>query len=229
MRILNRVIQWLEKQNVIRVSRESRISGTARITGSRLFGNIDIESHARVMGGVEIHSESKVRIGRFSAINGPNTDIHAYVNEVNIGAFTSIARNVSIQEFNHKYLGLSTYLIRKNLFGQSKTQDIKSNGAVNIGNDVWIGTQSVILGGVTIADGAIIGANSVVTTDIPPYAMAVGSPAKVINYRFDAEIIDALLKLQWWNWPIEKILKNEKFFEKESISLEYIYKMLHVK
>lgn len=69
---------------------------------------------------------------------------------------------------------------------------------VEIGNDVWIGDGVFIKNGVKIGDGAILGARAVVTKDIPPYAVAVGCPAKVIKYRFDKEIIDELLKLKWW-------------------------------
>ncbi|KTD03704.1 chloramphenicol acetyltransferase [Legionella geestiana] len=74
-----------------------------------------------------------------------------------------------------------------------------------IGNDVWIGYDATILPGVTIGDGAIIGSKSVVTKDVAPYEIVGGNPAQVIRKRFDDETIDFLLRLQWWNWPIEKI------------------------
>ncbi len=77
-----------------------------------------------------------------------------------------------------------------------------------VGNDVWIGQDVVIKGGVKIGNGAVIGARSVVTKDIPPYAVAAGAPAKVIKYRFEQEKMDLLQKLQWWNWDTEKIYQN---------------------
>ena len=77
-----------------------------------------------------------------------------------------------------------------------------------VGNDVWIGQDVVIKGGVKIGDGAVIGARSVVTRDVPPYAVVVGVPAKVIKYRFEQEKIDFLEKLQWWNWTPEEIYQN---------------------
>ncbi len=80
-----------------------------------------------------------------------------------------------------------------------------TKGDVVIGNDVWIGYQAMILSGVTIGDGAVIGARAVVTKDVPPYAIVVGSPARVIRYRFSPSIIERLLKIQWWNWPLERI------------------------
>lgn len=76
---------------------------------------------------------------------------------------------------------------------------------ITIGSDVWIGRDAVILGGVTIGDGAIVGAYSVVAKDVPPYAVVVGNPAQVIRYRFSAPSIAALLRIRWWDWPDETI------------------------
>lgn len=76
-----------------------------------------------------------------------------------------------------------------------------------IGNDVWIGCNVVVLAGVSVGDGAVIGAGAVVTKDVPPYAVAVGNPAKVIKYRFRTEIIAGLLETRWWDLPVEEIKK----------------------
>lgn len=77
-----------------------------------------------------------------------------------------------------------------------------------IGNDVWIGRDVTILPSVNIGDGAVIGTGAVVNRDIPPYAIAVGVPAKVIKYRFTPDEIEKLLKIKWWNWTDEQIKKN---------------------
>ena len=77
-----------------------------------------------------------------------------------------------------------------------------------LGNDVWIGMEAVILPGVTIGDGAIAAAKSVVTHDVPPYAIVAGNPAKVVKRRFDQRTIDRLLKVAWWDWPVDKITRN---------------------
>lgn len=74
-----------------------------------------------------------------------------------------------------------------------------------MGNDVWIGYEAVILAGVTIGDGAVIGARAVVTRDVPPYTIVGGVPAKPIRKRFDEDTIARLLALRWWDWPAEKI------------------------
>lgn len=83
--------------------------------------------------------------------------------------------------------------------------ELPIKGDTVIGNDVWIGQNATIMPGVHIGDGAIIGANATVASDIPPYAIAVGNPARIIRRRFDDETIDLLLRLQWWNLPIEEI------------------------
>lgn len=91
-------------------------------------------------------------------------------------------------------------------------RSIISNGPIKIANDVWIGAHTVILSGVQIGNGAIIGAGSIVTSDVPDYAIVAGNPAKVIKYRFDSQLIEKLLEIQWWNWPHEYILSNRDLF-----------------
>ena len=88
-----------------------------------------------------------------------------------------------------------------------------NKGDIVIGNDVWIGYGAVILSGVTIGDGAIIGTNALVTKDIPPYTIAGGIPAKPLKKRFSEEQISALMKIKWWDWSEEEILKNLKFIK----------------
>ncbi len=85
-----------------------------------------------------------------------------------------------------------------------------SNGDVVIGNDVWIGYQAIILSGISIGDGAVIGARSIVTKNVEPYAVVAGNPARVIRKRFDENTIKKLLELGWWNWPIDKINQKVK-------------------
>jgi len=102
-----------------------------------------------------------------------------------------------------------------------------TKGNVIIGNDVWIGTHVLILSGVKIGDGAVVGARSVVTKDVDPYAIVAGNPARTIGMRFDQETISHLLKIKWWDWDLQRIKDNipfllsdklKKFIDKNLVS-----------
>lgn len=82
---------------------------------------------------------------------------------------------------------------------------IGTKGNIIIGNDVWVGMDAMILSGVTIGDGAVIGARAMVTKDVEPYAIVAGNPARLIRHRFALEVCSTLQRIAWWNWPIEKI------------------------
>jgi virginiamycin A acetyltransferase len=128
-----------------------------------------------------------------------------------IGKFCQIATDVLfiMNGGNHSLNGLSTFPFK--IFGNewaSVPLESESKGDTVIGNDVWIGYNAVIMPGVKIADGAIIGAKSVVTSDVPPYAIVAGNPARLIRKRFDDDVIEFLLRLKWWDWPLEKITKH---------------------
>ena len=86
-----------------------------------------------------------------------------------------------------------------------------------VGNDVWIGYEAVILSGVTIGDGAIIGARAVVTKDVPPYTIVAGVPARPIRKRFDEETIARLEQLRWWDWPEDEIRRNISHIQRGQI------------
>ena len=133
-----------------------------------------------------------------------------------IGRFCAIARGVRfiMNAANHHLGGFSTYPFH--IFGggweesEPPPTDPPHNGDTVVGNDVWIGYGSVILPGVRIADGAIIGARSVVTRDVEPYAVVGGNPARLIRNRFDEETVARLLAIRWWDWPAAKITKNAR-------------------
>lgn len=145
-----------------------------------------------------------------------------------IGKFCSIACGAKFlfNSANHTQTSLSTYtfplffeeweLEKKNV---TKAWDNKGN--IIIGNDVWIGYDAIILSGVTIGDGAIIGARAVVTKDVPPYTIVGGVPAKTIRKRFDEKTIKSLLSLKWWDWPEERIAANIQRIQRGQIS-EYM-------
>jgi acetyltransferase-like isoleucine patch superfamily enzyme len=127
-----------------------------------------------------------------------------------VGSFCSIAPNVTILlGGNHRGDWITTFPF--NIIFE-EFRDIEghpsSNGNVTIGNDVWIGLNTVILSGVVIGDGAIIGANSLVAKDVEPYSVAGGNPAKKIKNRFNDKTINDLLRIKWWDWDLEKIKNN---------------------
>jgi virginiamycin A acetyltransferase len=128
-----------------------------------------------------------------------------------IGKFCAIATGVKfiMNGANHKMSGLSTYPF--SIFGNGwekvlpQPGELPYKGDTVIGNDVWIGYDSLLMPGVRIGDGAIIASRSVVVGDVPAYTIAGGNPAKPLKTRFPATVVEALEAIAWWNWPIEKI------------------------
>jgi virginiamycin A acetyltransferase len=133
--------------------------------------------------------------------------------KLKIGKFCMIASDVSfiMNGANHLTEGVSSYPFA--VFGGdwAHAMDGKAypnRGDIVVGNDVWLGYKSVIMSGVHIGDGAIIGAYSVVTKDVPPYSIVGGNPAKVIRQRFSESDTARLLKLAWWDWDFDKISRH---------------------
>jgi len=160
-----------------------------------------------------IHKSSKVESGSLFY----NSDMGKYsycgydceIINAKIGNFTSIANNVVIGGANHpmNWVGMSPvfYEGRDSVtkkFSKFKLDDPKE---CHIGNDVWIGRSSIVLSGVTISDGAVVGAGSVVTKDVPSYAIVAGNPARFIRNRFDDETIRQLIKINWWSFSDSKL------------------------
>ena len=127
-----------------------------------------------------------------------------------IGKFCQIAAGVEfvMNGANHQMNAVSTfpfYTLEGWDMKPPAASEMPFKGDTVIGNDVWIGQNTTILPGVHIGDGAIIGANSVVASDVEPYSIVVGNPVKLIRYRFDGELTSLLLKFKWWDKPVEEI------------------------
>lgn len=139
-----------------------------------------------------------------------------------IGKFCSIGSNVSCVAATHPISFVSSYPGFYNCgtdipFGKAETSFdellcTEKGYHCEIGNDVWIGNNVLIKGGVSIGDGAIIGMGAVVTKNVPPYAIVVGVPAKIIKYRFDKNTIEKLLEIKWWDWAVETIKERRNDF-----------------
>ncbi|HFP0973998.1 TPA: CatB-related O-acetyltransferase, partial [Escherichia coli] len=138
-----------------------------------------------------------------------------------IGRFCSIASNVKIMGGNHPLNRFTTHMMTYNgEFDKFAMSEFERSWTLKpfitkpenpiIGNDVWIGNDVVLKGGIAIGDGAVIAANSVVTKDVPPYAIVAGVPAKIIRFRFDSNVIDELLRIKWWNYNYSDLPDNNK-------------------
>ena len=175
---------------------------------------------------------SHIAVNRRSYINDSIIDDFTYaginttINFASIGKFCSIARNVDIGGFDHDYHKLSTipaFRLKQMITGSRP--EVSHGELCVIGNDVWIAAGVNILHKVRIGNGAVIGAGAVVTKDIPPYAIAMGVPARVMKYRFDDEIIAELERLKWWDWPYELIMKNIDVILHADVSTETLKRM----
>lgn len=162
-----------------------------------------------------------IEVGDYTYYDDPNGPEHFEKNvlyhfdfigdKLIIGKFCAIAKDVTfiMNGANHQSTGFSTYpfFIFGNGWEKSAPQpaDLPFKGNTEIGNDVWIGYNATIMPGVKIGSGAIIASKSVVTNDVPAYAVVGGNPAKIIKQRFDDKTINALLSIAWWDWSSDKI------------------------
>lgn len=160
-----------------------------------------------------IRSETEIgniSLGDFSYISGPRS----YVEEAKIGKYCSIARQVVIGVSGHNYEWVTTSpIITSNKYGFIKNDVPEPQKSIPIiENDVWIGMNAIIMRGVTIGNGAVVAAGSVVTSNIQPYSIVGGVPAKHLRFRFSEEQIQKLLEIKWWDWQESKIKENLDLF-----------------
>lgn len=145
--------------------------------------------------------------------------------KLKIGKFCSIARDVDFfLGGEHRSDFVTTYPFNILVPSFSYINGHPSTkGDIIVGNDVWIGKKADILSGVKIGDGAIVGAEAVVTKDVPPYAIVAGNPAKIIRYRFDKETIEKLLEIKWWDFKEEELIDAIPLLQSDNIA-EFIEK-----
>ena len=146
-------------------------------------------------------------LGKRVRVTGP-----AYIDPCEVGPYSILGRLI-IRSANHytEYLNIQEMAQRKVIGGKTMLKPMQR--PVRIGAGCWVGDNITILEGVEIGDGAIVGAGAVVTKSIPPYAVAVGNPARVIRYRYPDEIVELIKPVDWWNWSDEKLRANKDLFE----------------
>jgi len=168
---------------------------------------------------------TEVTLGRYSNIYGPIKNRFP-VSNLRVGQFTSIATGLTVMLGGDHATNLVTTTNFVNLMPKKFAGLLNpfpptglTKGDIIIDHDVWIGQDVTIMSGVHISSGAIVGTASVVSKDIPPYAVIVGNPGRIVKYRFDQNTINRLLKIAWWDWSIEKIHENYAYFVNPDIEL----------
>ncbi|MBS5021131.1 MAG: CatB-related O-acetyltransferase [Alistipes sp.] len=178
------------------------------------------------------HLDKKTVIYRNAKIRGSEVGAYSYVSpntvieNAQIGRFCSISDHCRIGMGTHNTDQISTSPIFTQKVNGTKARWVDKNvndspfRKVRVGNDVWIGSRAMILGGVTVGDGAVVGAGAVVTKDVPAYAIVAGVPAKVIKYRFPERLIELLMDFKWWYYPEDVLKEHISRFQKKDISEE---------
>lgn len=199
------------------------------------IGNDTVVDNCNIEGNNSINRRNfllRATMGRFTY-----TGIGTSIRTAEIGRFCSISWNVSIGGGNHPLDKITTHTISRfhhldqghwdNEQFKNDVERVSSNPCV-IGNDVLITSNVQILRNVTIGNGAIIGAGAVVTKDVEPYSVVAGVPAKKIKMRFDDKTIEALEEIQWWNWPVDIIRKNQDLIYSTKVDQDVIQKLKEI-
>jgi acetyltransferase-like isoleucine patch superfamily enzyme len=190
----------------------ARISYSAQVSLNSVLGQGVKVLENCILGSCHIASYTYIGInGRFE--------------KTNVGSFTSVGPDVICGLASHPMNYVTTYpgFYTKNASGAvwfGSEKDFVDQKNVEIGSDVWIGARCIILGGVKIGHGAVLGAGSIITKDIPPYAIVAGVPAKILKYRFEEPLIVKLLNSEWWSEPKGVLEKVSKYASEPDMFLE---------
>jgi virginiamycin A acetyltransferase len=159
-------------------------------------------------------ASERIQIGSFCSVSEEVRILHPGVNEILFDG--SGAPRRLLLRGNHRFEAATTYPIGL-LVDAGRFDSVPLDGSLQsrplvIGNDVWIGYRAMILGAVTIGHGAVIAAGSVVLSDVAPYTLVAGNPARVLRHRFSPATVEALLEMAWWDWPDEVIRERADWF-----------------
>jgi acetyltransferase-like isoleucine patch superfamily enzyme len=227
-------IKYLPGVCVSRVCHQSRMVARycrflAAYPQAQIAYGAQVDYHCRFETGVSIKEGAEVlqcKIGAYSYVSE-----NSVVQNAEIGRFCSIARSVLIGLGEHPLMDNAStsprfYSKPVSFTGKSELKDgFVENPPTTIGHDVWIGAGAFLKAGVHIGHGAVVAAGSVVTKDVPDYAIVGGIPAKVIRYRFDSDAIGRLLELEWWNCELPWIKANASAFMNKSDLIERLTKV----
>lgn len=158
-----------------------------------------------------LNPETPIHIGHMTTIHGKC--VLKGHSPISVGRYCEIAEGVHIVSSNHDSTRASLNVAQMAQLGIWHPWETK--GPVQIGHNVWIGDNAIVLSGVQIGNGAIVGAGAVVSRDVAPFTVVAGSPARVIRKRFPDEVIAALEELAWWDWPLETMLEQRDLFERD--------------
>ncbi len=150
----------------------------------------------------------KTTIGRGTGFSGPV--VIEGPGRVEIAEWCSIGMSFRVVTSSHNMAVENMHMACRAELGLDTYHTAR--GPVSVGGGAWIGDSVIILGGVEIGPGAVVGAGAVVAKDVRPYAIVAGNPAREIRRRFDDDIVEALMEIQWWTWPKDRILRNRAFF-----------------
>lgn len=196
--------QELHVQEGATISRNCQIRGRVTLgpyatlgPACTLFGDIEVGRGTKLNEGIEV------------------------VGEVSFGNYCALAPNIRFQQKNHE---ISKPAIQGRFYGRVLDSDLEymPEDPITVGNDVWIGARAMVLPGVTIGDGAVVGAGSIVTDDVEPYAVVAGVPASHVKWRFPETVREALLDLAWWELSEETLQRHRDFFERNLTSADDI-------
>lgn len=181
--------------------------------GCELGGCVHLADHVSLGNNCSLHG--RVHVGLGTRLN-PKCEMRG---QVEIGRYCAVARDVAFQEREHDH---SHVAVQHPLY--DRILDLPgpdgTKGPISVGSDVWIGKDAMVLSGVTIGHGAVIAAKSVITSDVEPYSVVAGVPATTKKYRFEPELRERLLELEWWEWSEERIQKHAEIFDRPIRSVE---------